>query len=446
MSIAGMTTRQTIEWERQSVGARVGPSLCCEILPIALQAGQIMYIRRSRDAAAAWYEPHTAAHPSDTVRARLEAFFGPILDPGASVVHSTAWRYEYGAAGGRLILTYLAVLPPLCRVSFPYTAGQITLEPVGVERPARGGTLAPPDQSRCPRCLPTHSITSRCCWRPMSPSPVRLGRSGARPSNNTSRARRVSYGWSSHRPMSWRLWGPVHKLVIFDKDGTLIDFHAMWGGWITGLARRLEAAAGIAVAGGCSGGRLRPGHRTVAPSGPLAVAVDGRAARPDGRGAARGRSARRDSRAAATEAAWYIPDPVALARPLADLPALFRALRERGLRIAVATTDDRAPTLATLEALGIAPLVDALACGDDGRAHQAGARRDPVALPELGIAPAQAVMVGDTAGRPADGPRGGRGADDRRAVGGRHGRGAGAVCRRAAAVGRGAVTHESRID
>ena len=24
-------------------------------------------------------------------------------------------------------------------------------------------------------------------------------------------------------------------VVIFDKDGTLIDFHAMWGGWARGL-------------------------------------------------------------------------------------------------------------------------------------------------------------------------------------------------------------------
>ena len=32
-------------------------------------------------------------------------------------------------------------------------------------------------------------------------------------------------------------------LVIFDKDGTLLDFHAMWGGWTRELGDRLEAAA-----------------------------------------------------------------------------------------------------------------------------------------------------------------------------------------------------------
>src|SRR5262245_4539946 len=29
-------------------------------------------------------------------------------------------------------------------------------------------------------------------------------------------------------------------LIIFDKDGTLIDFHAMWAAWLIDLAQRLE--------------------------------------------------------------------------------------------------------------------------------------------------------------------------------------------------------------
>jgi HAD superfamily hydrolase (TIGR01509 family) len=100
---------------------------------------------------------------------------------------------------------------------------------------------------------------------------------------------------------------------------------------------------------------------------------------------------------AAAEQAWFIPDPVALARPLADLPGLFGALRARGMRIAVATTDDRAPTLATLAALGVAPLVDALACGDDGLPIKPAPDAILALCRELGIAPAQAAMVGDTA-------------------------------------------------
>jgi phosphoglycolate phosphatase len=98
----------------------------------------------------------------------------------------------------------------------------------------------------------------------------------------------------------------------------------------------------------------------------------------------------------AIDAAWYIPDPVALARPLADLRALFEACRARGLRIAIATTDDRAPTKATLAGLGLAHLVDALACGDDGHPIKPAPDAILMLCDTLGIAPAEAAMVGDT--------------------------------------------------
>ena len=121
--------------------------LWCEILPITLQAGQIMYIQRGQDTAAAWHEPYDPiSHPSDIVRACVEAFFGSMLDPCASVVHSTAWRYESSStASGRLILTYLAVLPSICCApSWP--ARQLMLQPVRAGMVARSGTLGPPER------------------------------------------------------------------------------------------------------------------------------------------------------------------------------------------------------------------------------------------------------------------------------------------------------------
>ena len=36
-------------------------------------------------------------------------------------------------------------------------------------------------------------------------------------------------------------------LVIFDKDGTLIAFDAMWGGWARDIATRLERATDIPI-------------------------------------------------------------------------------------------------------------------------------------------------------------------------------------------------------
>ena len=45
--------------------------------------------------------------------------------------------------------------------------------------------------------------------------------------------------------------GPLNldglDLIVFDKDGTLIDFDAMWGAWAEDLAERLEAALGSPI-------------------------------------------------------------------------------------------------------------------------------------------------------------------------------------------------------
>ncbi|HET9522440.1 MAG TPA: HAD-IA family hydrolase, partial [Candidatus Limnocylindrales bacterium] len=83
----------------------------------------------------------------------------------------------------------------------------------------------------------------------------------------------------------------------------------------------------------------------------------------------------------------------------ADLTRLFRALRDSGRRLALATTDDRAPTDATLRALGIRDDVAALACGDDdlGRKPEPGMVLAICAA--LATAPERAAVVGDT---PAD--------------------------------------------
>lgn len=186
------------------------------------------------------------------------------------------------------------------------------------------------------------------------------------------------------------------RLVVFDKDGTLIDFHAMWGGWALELGRRLDGATRRPVAGDVfatigfdpSSGRVRPGTAlAIATMSEIREVV----AAVIRRWCPNVAAARH-----AVDGAWFVPDPVTSAVPLADLPTLFRALRDSGRSIAVATTDDRASTEATLRALGVRDDVAALACGDDG----VGVKPDPrmlLAICEaVRVAPAQTAMVGDT--------------------------------------------------
>ena len=188
-------------------------------------------------------------------------------------------------------------------------------------------------------------------------------------------------------------------LVVFDKDGTLLDFEAMWGGWAAELGRRLEAATKRPVAGDVFAAiGFDPVSEHVRPGSPLAIATMGQleevVAAVIRRWCPNVAAARR-----AVETAWYEPDPVATAVPTADLGRLFGALVASGRRIAVATTDDRAPTEVTLRALDLRRFVSALACGDDG----VGVKPDPAMVlaicRALGTEPARTAVVGDT---PAD--------------------------------------------
>jgi phosphoglycolate phosphatase len=170
----------------------------------------------------------------------------------------------------------------------------------------------------------------------------------------------------------------------------------MWGGWALELGQRLDAAIRRPVAPDVfSAIGFDPTTGRVAPGGPLATSTMAGIA--DVVAAVLRRwcpsvaAARR-----ATDSAWFVPDPVALARPLADLPALFGELRAGGRRVAVVTTDDRAPTDATLLALGVRDAVEAMVCGDDGFPMKPAP--DPVfALCQaLQTEPARVAVVGDS--------------------------------------------------
>lgn len=188
-------------------------------------------------------------------------------------------------------------------------------------------------------------------------------------------------------------------LVVFDKDGTLIEFHAMWGGWALELGRRLDGATRRPVAGDVFAAiGFDPVNDRIRAGAPLAVATMAELAEVIAavirRWCPSVAAARR-----AVESAWFRPDPVTSAIPTADLATLFGVLRDSDRLIAVATTDDRAPTEATLRGLGIRDRVSALACGDDG----VGVKPDPAMVlaicTALRVAPYRAAVVGDT---PAD--------------------------------------------
>jgi phosphoglycolate phosphatase len=173
----------------------------------------------------------------------------------------------------------------------------------------------------------------------------------------------------------------------------------MWGGWARGLGERLDAiirrpvSLDVFAAIG-----FDPSSGRVSAGAPLAIetmaGIEEIVARVLRRYCPSIAAARR-----ATESAWSIPDPVALALPLGDLTVIFGRLRDDGRRIAVVTTDDRGPTDATLRSLGVRNEVGAMVCGDDGFPMKPAP--DPVfALCQVFRSePSRVAVIGDT---PAD--------------------------------------------
>ena len=196
---------------------------------------------------------------------------------------------------------------------------------------------------------------------------------------------------------------PIHldgiDLVIFDKDGTLIDFHAMWGTWARELGTRLEASVRRPVAPDVFAAiGFDPSRDRFAARGPLAIGtmadIESTIATVLRRWCPSVAAARR-----AVEEAWFVPDPLVLAVPLTDLPVLFGRVREGGRRIAVVTTDDRAPTDATLRHLGVRTFVEAMVCGDDGFTTKPAPDAIFAVCQALRTTPDRVAVIGDS---PAD--------------------------------------------
>jgi phosphoglycolate phosphatase len=185
-------------------------------------------------------------------------------------------------------------------------------------------------------------------------------------------------------------------LVVFDKDGTLIDFQAMWGGWVRTLAADLTQSTGLEVTGMLldllgvdQATGLVQAHGLLAAT-PMArireVVVDAVASLGLGEAAAE----------PAVAAAWHAPDPVELAHPLVDLARLFAVLEQRGITIAIATSDNREPTERTLAALGIADRVAALVSADDGPPPKPAPDGVLHLCAVVGIDPGRTAVVGDS--------------------------------------------------
>jgi len=193
------------------------------------------------------------------------------------------------------------------------------------------------------------------------------------------------------------------RLVVFDKDGTLIDFESLWHPWLDKMLEILletvplsgEALAGLASSLGFDlrtrkWDTLSP--LTLASTQEVSVIMASQIYRychvPWAEALDRVEQANEDT---------YEQLPMEeLVQPIGDVRGLLERLRAAGIRTAMLTSDDRKPTAGALTMLDWGSCFDAVICGDDGFAQKPAPDAALEICRRLSVAPEDALMVGDT--------------------------------------------------
>jgi phosphoglycolate phosphatase-like HAD superfamily hydrolase len=98
----------------------------------------------------------------------------------------------------------------------------------------------------------------------------------------------------------------------------------------------------------------------------------------------------------AVEQGWCIPDPVILAKQFTDTRALFSQLHCQNIKIGIATTDDRAPTQAMIEAFDIEEYLTTMVCADDGIPVKPAPDMVLTICQRMNVDPSKVMVIGDT--------------------------------------------------
>ncbi|HUF87244.1 MAG TPA: HAD family hydrolase [Thermohalobaculum sp.] len=187
---------------------------------------------------------------------------------------------------------------------------------------------------------------------------------------------------------------PRPRGILFDKDGTLFDFHRTWGRFTETVLDRLapdgNARDAMARAIGYD-----PGARRFLAGSPIVAGTNTDIARlwaafrPDLGAAAIERLLDRTVLAASADPAF--PSPA-----VADLPGLLARLRALGFTLGVATHDTEQAARAQLRTAGVADAFGFVAGYDSGHGLKPGPGMPRAFAAAAGLDPGRFVMVGDS--------------------------------------------------
>jgi len=192
------------------------------------------------------------------------------------------------------------------------------------------------------------------------------------------------------------------ELIVFDKDGVLIDFDKLWGkrvaSAVAALVQRCDGTAGLKSAL-YRGLGFEPEKRQVVAGGPFAMASNAELNAIAASVLCRYGHDLPDAERLVAESFARVMRALPEAGeilPLCDLPELFAQLGRVGIHIAVVTSDDRSSTRATLEHLAVAQSVEILVCGDDSILDKPAPDAIRHISTQTGVDPADMMVVGDT--------------------------------------------------
>ena len=180
--------------------------------------------------------------------------------------------------------------------------------------------------------------------------------------------------------------------VLFDKDGTLLDYHATWMPANRAVAAHLadgdeDLAVRLLVRGGWEPATDRVGAGTPLAAGDLTDIVEAWTDMLP--------PARTADRAALTAEIDRLFIAHCVPTPVCELPALFDGLVARGLKLGVATADSEAGARASLDPFGLLDRLDFLAGYDTGHGCKPGPGQVRAFCAATGLPPEHVLVIGD---------------------------------------------------
>lgn len=189
------------------------------------------------------------------------------------------------------------------------------------------------------------------------------------------------------------------SLIIFDKDGTLIDVNSVWLKWMERYVVELEEQTGLKLAdklyravGYCRTNKEYQddgllAHATIAEITDKFKEVLVEAGIDEDEAHDLVDTCCQDFDTGHTD----------MLEPLGNLPKIFQTLKSRGIKTAVCTADSRSGTMSALGRLGITNMVDKVVCGDDHNSTPKPAPDNALHICNvLNVPPNQTAVIGDT--------------------------------------------------